>query len=193
MVERIDHSNYILLPTKFSFPSTVRIYGYILSFIYNAWKGKKMTGELLREAKLWFSVFAADKFSSSNFMIRVTTKTDEEMLGVPPDSGSGEQVVHPDSNPSKLGVLSDSNLLYHFTVNTRSRKVLESKVYVMVSVCVTTKIVNLQILEGRKAQNIMDGFTRLSAEVGVPSVVHVDEESGAMAGLRDADLEYRDL
>ena len=65
--------------------------------------------------------------------------------------------------------------------------------YVMVRVCVTTYIVNLKILEGRKAQNIMDGFTRLSAEVGVPSVVHVDEESGAMAGFRDADLEYRDL
>ena len=37
-----------------------------------------------------------------------------------------------------------------FERNTRSRKMLESKMYIMVSVCVTTKIVNLQMLEGRK-------------------------------------------
>ena len=55
--------------------------------------------------------------------------------------------------------------------------------YVMVSVCITTKIVNLQILEGKKAHNIIDGFTRLCAEVGVPTVVHVDKDSGAMAGF----------
>ena len=80
-----------------------------------------------------------------------------------------------------------------FERNTRSRKVLESKMYVMVSVCITTKIVNLQILEGKKAHNIIDGFTRLCAEVGVPTAVHVDEDSGAMAGFRDAELEFRDL
>ena len=80
-----------------------------------------------------------------------------------------------------------------FERNTRNRKVLQSQMYVMVSVCITTKIVNLQILEGKKAHNIIDGFTRLSAEVGVPSVMHVDQDSGIMAGFKDAEFDYRDL
>jgi len=80
-----------------------------------------------------------------------------------------------------------------FERNTRNRRVLESQMYVMTTVCVTTRLVNLQILEGKKAHNIMDGFTRLCAEVGVPSIVHVDQDSGAMAGFREAELEYTDL
>ena len=70
-----------------------------------------------------------------------------------------------------------------FERHTRNRQVLESKMHIMVAVCVTTKIVNLQMLEGRKTHEIMDGFTRLCAEVGVPSMVHVDQESGAVAGF----------
>ena len=80
-----------------------------------------------------------------------------------------------------------------FERNTRNRRVLETQMYVMTSVCITTKLVNLQILEGKKAHNIIDGFTRLCAEVGVPAVVHVDQDSGAMAGFREAELEFQDL
>ena len=80
-----------------------------------------------------------------------------------------------------------------FERNTRNRKVLQSKMYVMVAVCVTTKIVNLQVLEGKSADNIVDGFTRLSAEVGIPSIVHVDQDAGAMAGFREAEFDFVDL
>ena len=34
--ERANYSEYIILPTKFSFPTTVRIYGYVLCFVKNA-------------------------------------------------------------------------------------------------------------------------------------------------------------
>ena len=57
----------------------------------------------------------------------------------------------------------------------------------------TTKIVNLQLLEGGKTHEIMNGFTRLSSEVGVPSLVHVDQESGAMAGFKISELDFLDL
>ena len=46
LTQRADFSDYILLPTKFSFPATVRIYGYIMSFVRKARKGLKMAGEL---------------------------------------------------------------------------------------------------------------------------------------------------
>ena len=76
---------------------------------------------------------------------------------------------------------------------TRARRELESKLYILVSVCITTKAVNLQALEGKDAPAIIDGFTRLSSEVGIPSKVHVDLDSGAMAGFRTAELDFLDL
>lgn len=45
--ERADYSDYLVLPTKHSFPRTVRIYGYIISFVRKTRKGRKMLGELL--------------------------------------------------------------------------------------------------------------------------------------------------
>ena len=76
---------------------------------------------------------------------------------------------------------------------TRARRELESKVHVLVSVCITTKAVNLQALEGKDAPAIIDGFTRLSSEVGVPTMVHIDMDSGAMCGFRTAELDIMDL
>ena len=76
---------------------------------------------------------------------------------------------------------------------TRARAALEYKLHIMVAVCVTTKIVNLQVLEGKSADSIIDGFTRLSAEVGIPTMVHVDQDSGALSGFQSVELEYRDL
>ena len=52
---------------------------------------------------------------------------------------------------------------------TRNRTSLDSKMYIMVAVCVTTKIVNLQAIEKKSAAAIIDGFTRLSCEVGINS------------------------
>ena len=63
----------------------------------------------------------------------------------------------------------------------------------MVAVFITTKIVNLQFLETKSAAGITDGFTRLCAEVGVPTVVHVDQDSGALAAFQSAELDFRDL
>ena len=50
--ERAKFSNYPVLPTKHSFQRTVRIYGYIVSFVRNARKGRKMLGEMLKEANV---------------------------------------------------------------------------------------------------------------------------------------------
>ena len=359
--ERATFSGYIFLPTKYSFPRTVRIYGYVLCFLKNARKGKKMVGELLKEADLWFSVFNSDMFSTSCTTLMVVTKADKEknmssqtkvlnhfsikklvfqntvdvkecMLtddslhqallclfrksstevknfnnsvvinkiayekdGILLSKGrllDGMNFVETgelgDLNIGSLGVKVNTPVLdrysplsysiaqhMHYSVakhrgmettnrmslehvtiiqgmtlyreiadecwkchmkrkkylevsmgpvaqeqlmlappfyitmidlfgpvesyvpgferNTRNRKVLETKMHVMVAVCITTKIVNLQILEGKAAHNIIDGFTRLSVEVGVPSVVHVDQDSGAMSGFRDAELDFRDL
>ena len=73
---------------------------------------------------------------------------------------------------------------------TRGRRELESKVHILASVCVTTRAVNLQALEGKDSVAIAEGFTRLSSEVGIPTKVLVDQDSGAMAAFKSAEFDY---
>ena len=80
-----------------------------------------------------------------------------------------------------------------FEKNTRNRKVLEAKCWVLTVVCPTTRLVNLQVLESSKSAGWIDGFTRLCCEVGVPSHVFLDQDSAGMSAFRNADLEFRDL
>ena len=58
-----------------------------------------------------------------------------------------------------------------FERHTRNRKILESKVWVMTAVCMTTRAVNLQVLEKDNAAGIIEGVTRLSCETGVPKII----------------------
>ena len=76
LTERADHSDYLLLPTKFSFPTTVRIYGYVMCFVRKASRGRRMVGKLLSEADLWFSVFKSEQFASKCATLMVVTKAD---------------------------------------------------------------------------------------------------------------------
>ena len=76
---------------------------------------------------------------------------------------------------------------------TRNRRELESKVHILVSVCVTTRAVNLQAIEGKDASAIIDGFTRLCSEVGVPTKILVDKDAGAMSAFNSAELDIFNL
>ena len=78
--ERANFSQYLLLPTKYSFSSTVRIYGYIISFVKNARQGRKMLGEMLKEAKLWFSVFSTDLALNNSSCVKIMSKVHQNSL-----------------------------------------------------------------------------------------------------------------
>ena len=359
--ERAEFSEYLILPTKFSFPSTVRVYGYVLTFIRKTRKGLKMLGHLLKEASLWFSVFSCDLNSTKISSVKVVTKVEhfnsmsnqtkvlkhftikklvlssneekrdcilsdiclhqallylfrkatlevkefvsqkiiskiaQEVDGILLSKGrllEGMNFVDTgelgDFNIGSLGVKVKipvlerfSPLSYaiaqhiHWTVGrhrgiettnhltlqhvsiiqgmtlcreiaqecikchmkrkkfvevpmgpiaqeqlviappfyvtmldlcgpmrsfvpgyereTRNRPALQSKIHIMVSVCITTKIVNLQALEGKTADSIIDGFTRMNSEVGIPTIVHIDQDTGVLAGFQSVELDYRDL
>ena len=62
--ERSEYSQYLILPTKYSFPKVVRIMSIVVGFISKVSKGRKMKGHLLAEGKLRFTVFQADVNSS---------------------------------------------------------------------------------------------------------------------------------
>ena len=360
LTERTEFSKYLVNPTKYSFPSIVRIYGYIFKFIGNASKGRKMLGPLLRETELWFSVFPckvgsvvmnpvqinlqsmpvdtncgspvstyfiqkqlilnsnADakpcllsenslhqallylfrkgtfevkKFVSKQTLSKISHEVDGILLsknrliegmnfvetgelgqlnigslGVKvnapildrysPLSYSISQHIHWHVSNHRgiettnrlmlehvfviqgmslckeladecirchmkrkkllevpMGPISQDQLVlappFHVTMldlcgpmrayvpgferETRNRRAIDYKLYIMVCVCVTTKIINLQVLEGKSADSIIEGFSRLCAEVGVPNMVHVDLDSGALAGFQGVEFEFRDL
>ena len=76
---------------------------------------------------------------------------------------------------------------------TRGRPVLEAVIHIIMFVCPITKIVNIQVVETKSAEGIIDGLTRLSCEVGVPSFVLTDKDSRIMKALRDAEIIIKDL
>ena len=76
---------------------------------------------------------------------------------------------------------------------TRSRQMKEAKVWIMCSVCPTSKLVNLQVIEKSDAGGIICGVTRLSCEVGLPKYFLVDQHDATMCNLDSAELDYRDL
>ena len=80
-----------------------------------------------------------------------------------------------------------------FERNTRNRKVLEAKVYIMTFVCPTTKNINLQVIETKSTEGIVDGITRLSCEHGVPKYFLVDQESSIVKALQEVEIDIRDL
>ena len=57
---------------------------------------------------------------------------------------------------------------------SRTKKAITVQCYVLVFVCPTTKAINLQVIETKAANGIVDGVTRLSCEVGVPNYLLVD-------------------
>ena len=71
--------------------------------------------------------------------------------------------------------------------NTRMRPALECKCYVFVMVCMVTKLINMQVVESKDVGGICCALTRLGCEVGMPKLFLIDQDSGIMATMRDAE------
>ena len=80
-----------------------------------------------------------------------------------------------------------------FERHTRNRQVLEAKVWVMTAVCMTTRAVNLQVLEKDNAAGIVEGVSRLSCETGVPKIIFCDQDPPILTAFKHSELEFRDL
>ena len=53
---------------------------------------------------------------------------------------------------------------------TRGKKVLSAKAYIMSFACPVTKLLNLQVIETKSADGVLEGLTRLGCEQGFPQV-----------------------
>ena len=76
---------------------------------------------------------------------------------------------------------------------TRTKKVIPCKCYVMTFCCPTSKLCNLQVIEAKNAQATLEGLMRLGCEQGFPAVLILDQESSFMKMVQDAEVSLMDL
>ena len=80
-----------------------------------------------------------------------------------------------------------------FERETRASKIKESKVWILVAVCLVTSNINLQVCEMKDAGTMLEAIVRLSCECGYPKYISCDKESSILAALRDIKINLRDL
>ena len=76
---------------------------------------------------------------------------------------------------------------------TRNRKTLSAKCYIMTFCDPISKSVNLQVLESKCAEAILEGVCRLGCEVGYPKHLVMDQDSSFLKMTKDAEVNLLDL
>ena len=76
---------------------------------------------------------------------------------------------------------------------TRSKKVLSAKAYIMSFACPVTKLLNLQVIETKSADGVLEGLTRLGCKHGFPKYLLLDQESSFMKAVKEAEINLKDL
>ena len=75
----------------------------------------------------------------------------------------------------------------------RGRPAKMCKVWSLVFVCPVTRLVNCQVVETSDHSGIVDGVTRLAAEVGFPKYLMIDQDSAVIKCLQEASVNMRNL
>ena len=75
----------------------------------------------------------------------------------------------------------------------RGRPAKACKVWSLVFACPVTRLINCQVVELSDHSGILDGITRLAAEVGYPKYLMIDQDGPIMKGLRLAKVNMRNL
>ena len=75
----------------------------------------------------------------------------------------------------------------------RGRPAKACKVWSIVFACPVTRLINCQVIELSDHTGILDGLTRLAAEVGFPKHLMVDQDSAILIGLKEAEVNLKNL
>ena len=70
---------------------------------------------------------------------------------------------------------------------------LECQAWILVVLCPTTRLLNLQVAVKIDAGGIIGGITMLVCETGQPKHMFVDQDSAIVAALTNAEVDVRDL
>ena len=76
---------------------------------------------------------------------------------------------------------------------TRHRNVVEAKTWILSFACPVSKLINLQVIESKSADGVLDGLTRLGCEHGFPKYLLLDQEKSFMKAVKDAEVDLKDL
>ena len=76
---------------------------------------------------------------------------------------------------------------------TRNKKVLNAKLYIMSFTCPVSRLINLQVIESKSADGVLEGLTRLGCEHGFPKYLLLDQESSFMKVVKEAKVYVKDL
>ena len=74
---------------------------------------------------------------------------------------------------------------------TRRDKAYDS--YFLVFACVTTGAVNLQLLEGKSAEFVLEGCSRFFNECSVPKIMYPDDDSALIKAFSQGQIDLQDL
>ena len=74
---------------------------------------------------------------------------------------------------------------------TRNQKPYD--VYMMVFACGATGTINIQVIEGKTTQHILDGMNRFFNETTVPKIMYADQEGGLVKALKYGKVDVTDL
>ena len=76
---------------------------------------------------------------------------------------------------------------------TKNIKVQSCKVYIMTFTCPVSKLINLQVIESKSADGVLEGLTRLRCEHGFPKYLLLDQDSSFKKVVNNAEVYMRDL
>ena len=76
---------------------------------------------------------------------------------------------------------------------TRLRKCLAAKNYIMMFADPISKLLNMQVIEAKNTAAIIEGLTRFGCECGFPSILVMDKESSFMKVVKEAEVNLHDL
>jgi hypothetical protein len=79
-----------------------------------------------------------------------------------------------------------------FERNTRNRKVLEAKCWVMCFVCPVTRLTNLQVIEKSDHSGVIDALTRLACEIGIPKFLMTDQDTAILKAMQEVEVNMLD-
>ena len=76
---------------------------------------------------------------------------------------------------------------------TRFQKIMTARTYIMSFACPVSKLINLQVIESKSTDGILEGLTRLGCEQGFPKYLLLDQESSFMKAVAEAEINLKDL
>ena len=75
----------------------------------------------------------------------------------------------------------------------KTRRDKSYEVHFLVFSCVDTGAVNVQLLEGKKTELILEGCSRFFNETSVPKIMYPDEDGALCKAIREGEVDLHDL